>query len=181
MSQQTIQVGEPYPSSLPQESGEGLWPFLVRGGIHLLFLTPGLRDGDLKTLRRQKVQVGTTVEESILFLSLYVKGWGALDGHMNPHQYSSDVVWSFVEDMGNAWSLIVAEGHGRSRTVRLNRVLGVTEAMAEEARDGLSRSLQSFEDGAEVEREARKVYDRYDRPADLAAACSEKCVFDAKF
>jgi len=84
MSLEKISVRDPYPQGLPQESGEGLWPHLVMRGVNLIFLTPALRDGDLEAVRRQKMQVGVTVEEAVPFFIVLVKRWGCLDGHLNP-------------------------------------------------------------------------------------------------
>lgn len=58
------------------------------------------------------------------------------------HQYKKDVVQDYVDGFGNAWTFIVAEGRGRRRTVRLNRVLSVTEAMAGLTQEGLRKSLE---------------------------------------
>lgn len=180
MARQEIKVGEPYPSALPQERREGLWPRLVMGGVHLIFITPKLQDGDLETLRRQKMQLGVKIEESVPFFSVYLKRWGCIDGHLNPHQYEDDSVWDYIEGFGNLWSLIVAEGQGRKRIVRLNRVLGVEMAIAELVQKGMAQALEDHEDGADVERSARRVYDRYKTPQDLAEVCTEKQVFQSK-
>jgi hypothetical protein len=150
-------------------------------GVNLIFLTPALQDGDLETLRRQKMQIGVTVEEAVPFFTVFVKRWGCLDGHLNPHQYEDDSVWDYVEGMGNKWSFIIAEGRGRKRIVRLNRVLGVEMEMAELAQEGLASALEEHEDPSDVERAARTVYNRYQEPKELAAVSTEKSVFGAKF
>lgn len=166
MSQEAVKVGEPYPQGLPQESGEGLWPHLVMGGVNLIFLTPKLQEGDLKTLRRQKVQVGVMVEQSIPFFTTYIKRWGCLDGHLNPHQYADESIWEYVEQMGNRWTFVITEGQGRERTVRLIRTLGVEMGLADLAQSGLAEALEAYEDPSEVERAARQVYGRYQKPKD---------------
>jgi hypothetical protein len=181
VGKETISVGDPYPQGLPQQSGEGLWPHLVMEGVNLIFLTPALQDGDLETLRRQKMQVGLKVEEAVPFFTVFVKRWGYLDGHLNTHQYEDGSVWEYVEGMGNKWSFIIAEGRGRKRIVRLNRVLGVEMEMAELAQEGLANALEEHEDPSDVERAARNVYNRYQEPRELAAVSMEKSVFGAKF
>lgn len=168
-----IEVGGTYPGNLPKER-EGLWPRLVREGLHVLVLLD-TREGDVETFRRQSLQIGTMTKKSIPFLSLHVKRWGTLDGHINVLQYASESIDDYIADFGNRFQIIVVEKG--TQEIKLIRQIGVKMEIANSVLNGLHECRNTYDDVNEVERQAMAVYEEYSKPADLASDCSEKQVF----
>lgn len=176
MSIQALEVGAPYPSRLPQESGEGLWPHLVQGGFNLVFLSPQLQGGDMNAFSRT-MQVGVIVQEDILFVTVVFKRWGVVDGHVNPFQYNESHRGRYIDALreGNVWTFVATET--RDRIVRHLRQIGVSNEIQATSYEGLQASLDAYDDASDVERAARRVYHTFSRPDDLAEICTAKQVY----
>ena len=169
-----IEVGEPFPQRLPRGQ-EGLFPLLADQTLLVPVVLSELRDADLRTFQRRKLQVGVVSVRSVPFACVCWEKWGCLDGSLNPYQYEEKYRRRFIEGEGNLLQLCVVEGP--RHTVRHNRALGLDDEMYPFLREAYAECLETHGDEAEVNRAVGQVYQDFETPDELMRIAEHKQVF----